>query len=154
MTDKEKFKQLFTEVGIEFTENGNLLEVNKFYVDGSSDDVDFVISFYDDEDLKDKFQEFRVYNETVFKNKKKKRLVMRKTKINTNMPEILTIDGISQRAKNCLARNGILTIKDLLTFLENTDKNESPLLKFKNCGVKTSDEIYKYLINNGYIMKK
>lgn len=62
MTDKEKFKKLFTEVGIEFTENDNLLEVDKFYVDGSSDDVDFVISFYDDEDLKDEFQEFRVYN--------------------------------------------------------------------------------------------
>ena len=62
MTDKEKFKQLFTEVGIEFAENGNLLEVDKFYVDGSSDDVDFVVSFYDDEDLKDKFQEFRVYD--------------------------------------------------------------------------------------------
>ena len=62
MTDKEKFKKLFTEVGIEFTENDNLLEVDKFYVDGSSDDVDFVISFYDDEDLKDQFQEFRVYN--------------------------------------------------------------------------------------------
>ena len=62
MTDKEKFKQLFTEVGIEFTENGNLLEVDKFYIDGSSDDVDFVISFYDDENLKDKFQEFRVYD--------------------------------------------------------------------------------------------
>ena len=62
MTDKEKFKKLFTEVGIEFTENGNLLEVDKFYVDGSSDDVDFVVSFYDDEDLKDKFQEFRVYD--------------------------------------------------------------------------------------------
>ena len=62
MTDKEKFKKLFTEVGIEFTENDNLLEVDKFYVDGSSDDVDFVVSFYDDEDLKDKFQEFRVYD--------------------------------------------------------------------------------------------
>lgn len=62
MTDKEKFKKLFTEVGIEFAENGNLLEVDKFYVDGSSDDVDFVVSFYDDEDLKDKFQEFRVYD--------------------------------------------------------------------------------------------
>lgn len=62
MTDKEKFKQLFTEAGIDFTENGNLLEVDKFYVDGSSDNIDFVVSFYDDEDFKDQFQEFRVYN--------------------------------------------------------------------------------------------
>ena len=62
MTDKEKFKKLFAEVGIEFTENGKLLEVDKFYVDGSSDDIDFVVSFYDDEDFKDQFQEFRVYN--------------------------------------------------------------------------------------------
>lgn len=62
MTDKEKFKKLFTEVGIEFTENANLLEVDKFFVDGSSDNIDFVISFYDDEDFKDQFQEFRVYN--------------------------------------------------------------------------------------------
>lgn len=62
MTDKEKFKKLLTEVGIEFTENGNLLEVDKFYVDGSNDDIDFVISFYDNEDFKDQFQEFRVYN--------------------------------------------------------------------------------------------
>lgn len=62
MTDKEKFKKLFNEIGIEFTENGNLLEVDKFFVDGSSDDIDFVVSFYDDEDFKDQFQEFRVYN--------------------------------------------------------------------------------------------
>lgn len=62
MTDKERFKNLFNELGIEFTENENLLEVNRFYVDGSNDDIDFVISFYDNEDFKDQFQEFRVYN--------------------------------------------------------------------------------------------
>lgn len=62
MIDKEKFKKLFNEIGIEFTENGNLLEVDKFYVDGLSDDIDFVVSFYDDEDFKDQFQEFRIYN--------------------------------------------------------------------------------------------
>lgn len=62
MTDKEKFKKLFNEVGIEFVENGNLLEVDKFFVDGSSDNIDFVVSFYDDEDFKNQFQEFRVYN--------------------------------------------------------------------------------------------
>lgn len=62
MNDKEKFKKLLNELGIEFTENGNLLEIDKFYVDGSNDDIDLVISFYDDENFKDQFQEFRVYN--------------------------------------------------------------------------------------------
>ena len=81
-------------------------------------------------------------------------IFMKRTKNNKNIPEILTIDGLSVRAKNCLARNSILTIKNLIMLLKNTNKNESPLLNFRSCGVKTSDEIYNYLISNGYMVEK
>lgn len=72
----------------------------------------------------------------------------------TEPVEIMTIDGLSGRSKNCLARNGIFTIKYLISFLENTNRSKSPLLQFKNCGTKTSNEIYDFLINNGYITEK
>lgn len=51
-------------VGIKFTENYNRLGSDKFYEDNSSDNVDFVVSFYgdDDKDLKDRIKKFRVYN--------------------------------------------------------------------------------------------
>lgn len=73
---------------------------------------------------------------------------------NVEMPEILTVNGLSNRTRCCLARNKIFTIKDLVTFLENTNRRKSPLLKFKGCGVRISNEAYDFLINNGYITEK
>ena len=59
MTYKKNVK-----VGIKFTKNYNQLGSDRFYEDNSSDNVDFVVSFYgdDDKDLKDRLQKFRVYN--------------------------------------------------------------------------------------------
>lgn len=57
MTYKDK-----VEVGIKFIENNNLLGVDKFYTDGSSDNIDFVVSFYDDGNLKEQFKKLRVYD--------------------------------------------------------------------------------------------
>lgn len=57
MTYKDEVK-----VGIKFIENNNLLGVDKFYIDDSSDNIDFVVSLYDDGNLKEQFQKFRVYD--------------------------------------------------------------------------------------------
>ena len=73
---------------------------------------------------------------------------------NVEMPEILNVNGLSNRTRCCLARNKIFTIKDLVTFLENTNRRKSPLLKFKGCGVKISNESYDFLINNGYMVER
>lgn len=54
MTDKEKFKKLFNEVGIEYIENGNLLEVDTLYTKGIED---FTVNFYED----GSFKNFGVY---------------------------------------------------------------------------------------------
>lgn len=73
---------------------------------------------------------------------------------NVEIPEILIVNGLSNRTRYCLARNKIFTIKDLVIFLKNTNRHKSPLLKFKGCGVKISNEAYDFLINNGYIVER
>lgn len=54
MTDKDKFKKLFKEVGIKYVENGDVLEIDQFHTDGIDD---CAISFYED----GKFQDFLFY---------------------------------------------------------------------------------------------
>ena len=44
MTDQEKFKKLFDELGIEYEENGNTLFIDTFNCDGARE---FGISFWD-----------------------------------------------------------------------------------------------------------
>ena len=46
MTDQEKFKKLFDELGIEYEENGNILYIDTFHCDGARE---FGISFWDGE---------------------------------------------------------------------------------------------------------
>lgn len=58
MTDKERFKTLFDKIGIEYEEDSDLLIIDKFYIDGNSDDTELILSFYED----DSFQEFRIYD--------------------------------------------------------------------------------------------
>lgn len=61
MTDREKFKKLFDEVGIKYTESGDTLYIDKFACDGAED---FGISFWDGEDYpKGSFHEFWVVPE-------------------------------------------------------------------------------------------
>lgn len=63
MSDKNKFKKLFDEIGIEYIEENNLLIIDKFFIDGSHDDTELIISFYDETtNFKNEFQEFRIYN--------------------------------------------------------------------------------------------
>lgn len=54
MTDKEKFKQLFKEIGISYAENGDLLEVDVLHTSGVED---FVVDFYED----GMFKSFGIY---------------------------------------------------------------------------------------------
>lgn len=49
MTDREKIKQLFDEIGIEYTENGDLLEIDTLYTNGVED---CVVDFHDDGSFK------------------------------------------------------------------------------------------------------
>lgn len=49
MTDKEKFKQLFGEIGIEYEENGDLLEIAVLYTNGVED---CAVDFYEDGSFK------------------------------------------------------------------------------------------------------
>ena len=56
MNDSEKFKQLFDEIGIEYTENGDLLEIDVLYTKGMND---CVVDFYDD----GSFKGFRFYKD-------------------------------------------------------------------------------------------
>ena len=46
MTDQEKFKKLFDELGIKYEENGNVLYIDTFNCDGARE---FGISFWDGE---------------------------------------------------------------------------------------------------------
>lgn len=46
MTDQEKFKKLFDELGIKYEENGNTLFIDTFNCDGARE---FGISFWDGE---------------------------------------------------------------------------------------------------------
>lgn len=56
MNDRDKFKELFGEIGVDYIENGDLLEVDLMYTNGMED---FVVDFYED----GKFKAFRVYTE-------------------------------------------------------------------------------------------
>lgn len=56
MNDRDKFKKLFDEIGIEYTENGDLLEVDSWHTSGIKD---FVIDFYED----GKFKTFGIYTQ-------------------------------------------------------------------------------------------
>lgn len=54
MNDRDKFKKLLDEIGIGYTQNGDLLEVDPLHTSGMED---FVIDFYED----GKFRAFGVY---------------------------------------------------------------------------------------------
>lgn len=56
MTDRDKFKHLFAEIGISYTENGDLLEVDMFHTNGMED---FVVDFYED----GTFKAFGIYKD-------------------------------------------------------------------------------------------
>lgn len=61
MTDKEKFIELLTELGIEFEVNGNTIYINKECCDGAEE---FGVSFWDGEDYPEgSFHEFWVVPE-------------------------------------------------------------------------------------------
>ncbi len=49
MTDREKFKELFDELGIDYCENGNLIEIDVLYTKGTED---CVVDFYEDGSFK------------------------------------------------------------------------------------------------------
>jgi len=61
MTDKEKFIQLLTELGVEFEVTGGTIYISKGYCDGAEE---FGISFWDGEDYPaGSFHEFWVVPE-------------------------------------------------------------------------------------------
>ena len=61
MTDKDKFKKIFDEVGIKYEENGNTLFIDKFACDGAEE---FGVTFWDGEDYPEgKFHEFFIVPE-------------------------------------------------------------------------------------------
>ena len=49
MIDMDKFKQLFDEIGIEYFENGDVLEIDQLYTKGVAD---CAVSFYEDGSFK------------------------------------------------------------------------------------------------------
>ena len=58
ITDTDRFKKLFDEVGIKYEENGDTLYVDKFNCDGAEE---FGVTFWDGEDYPEgKFHEFFV----------------------------------------------------------------------------------------------